>query len=62
MTLDQLVTLTQTHIAQRDHAKHILDTHYYQLEESDEAKRWTAIYLKHKKIVEALNRKLPDDI
>ncbi len=62
MTLDQIVAMTRTHIAQRDYAKHILDTHYAELDKRGELEEWLRRYVHHKRIVEALNKEIPDDI
>ena len=61
MTRKQIDYLLRIHRGQRDRAKRMLDERYQELENLDEETGWVTTYVKHKKIVEALEREKPDD-
>ena len=44
-----------------ERAKRVLDNYYYELEEKNEETRWLNEYIKHKGIIEKLEREKPDD-
>ncbi len=61
MTRKNLQELINTHRAQMEYCKRLLDQSYYDLEARDEETKWINRYLKHKKIVEWLENQIPDD-
>lgn len=61
MTRKQIEALLKTHRSQRDYAKDYLDKHYFELEEQDKETEWINRYVKHKRIVEDLEKEVPDD-
>ena len=61
MTKTQINYLLRIHRGQRDRAKRMLDQRYEELEDRDEETEWIRTYVKHKGIVEKLEREKPDD-
>ncbi|GAB3255972.1 hypothetical protein GCM10027347_17490 [Larkinella harenae] len=61
MNKKTLQDLINTHRAQMEYCKRVLDNHYYDLEERDEETKWINRYLKHKQILEWLESQTPDE-